>query len=118
MPRELTEEERQWIEEWLPRLPMRVSREAVYETLGGIIKPQTLNICDSKGDGPAIRYTIGRKVVYDTKVLLEWIVRKYGLKRHLDLDGMVANTGRQRSREAKKGEDAHSAGSSKASCAA
>lgn len=117
-PRELTQEEREWIDAWLPRLPMRVAREAVYEVLAGLIKPETLNRCDCVGDGPPIRYTIGRKVVYDTKVLLEWIVRRYGLKEHLNLDRLVANTGRRHSHAARKDVNARSAGSSGASCAA
>jgi len=116
--RELTEEEWQWIEEWLPRLPMRVAREAVYTVTGGLIKPQTLNTCDSLGNGPAVRYKVGKKVIYDMRTLLEWIVRKDGIKRLLDLDGMAARTGSRRPREAKKDEDARNAASSQTSCAA
>lgn len=117
-PRELTQEEREWIDEWLPRLPMRVARGAVYEVLAGLIKPETLNRCDCVGDGPPIRYTIGRKVIYDTKVLLEWIVRRYGLKAHLNLDRLVENTGHRHSPADRKASNAHNAGSSRGSCAA
>jgi len=119
MPRELTDEEREWIEEWLPRLPMRVAREAVYEVTGGLIKPKTLNNADSAGNGPEKRYVFGRrKVVYNTRELLEWFVRKYGLTCLRDLEGMVENTGSRRPRGARKDEDAHSAAPSQTSCAA
>ena len=117
--RELTKEEQEWIDEWLPRLPMRVAREAVYEVTGGLIKPATLNTWDSLGKGPAIRYKLGKKVVYDMRVLLEWLVRKDGVTRLLDLEGMASESKESpRRRGARKGEDAHTAASSQASCAA
>jgi hypothetical protein len=119
MSRELTAEEREWIEEWLPRLPMRVAREAVYETLGGLIKPQTLNNADSAGSGPAVRYLFGRKkVVYDMRDLLEWFVRKHGLIRRQDLAGMVESIGSRHPGEATKGAGARNEKPSKKSYAA
>ena len=118
-PRELTQEEREWIDEWLPRLPMRVAREAVYEVLAGLIKPATLRHADCMGFGPEIRYKIGKKVVYDMRVLLEWIVRKEGITRLLDLEGMASvGTARPRPRGARKDADGHTAASSRGSCAA
>ena len=117
-PRELTPEEREWIDEWLPRLPMRVAREAVYEVLGGLIKPATLNVCDHRGEGPPVRYSVGRKVVYDTRVLLEWCVRRFGLKRHLDLEGLATRTDKPRRCAGRKDADARTAASSQESCAA
>lgn len=118
-PRELTQEERDWIEDWLPRLPMRVAREAVYEVLAGLIKPATLRHADCMGFGPAIRYKVGKKVVYETRILLEWIVRKDGLTRLMDLEGMAsADKERPRPRGARKDADAHTAASLRGSCAA
>lgn len=121
-PRALTAEETAWIEEWLPSLPKRVAREAVYVVLGGLIKPATLSCCDSLGNGPPIRFKIGKKVIYDTRVLLEWIVRRDGLAVMKDHQGMVADLLDRkeppRRKPAKTGASARSAGSSRGSCAA
>ncbi|EFL53141.1 hypothetical protein DesfrDRAFT_0189 [Solidesulfovibrio fructosivorans JJ]] len=109
-PRELTQEERDWIDDWLPRLPMRVAREAVYEVTAGLIKPATLSNADAAGTGPAKRYSFGRKkVVYDMRDVLEWFVRKHGLNLQRDLAGMVACKEPRRRRPARKGEDARTA---------
>lgn len=117
MPRMLTAEEHQWIEDWLPRLPMRVAREAVYEVTAGLISPKTLANADNAGTGPAVRYAFGRKkVVYEMRDLLEWFVRKHGLMCLRDLAGMVESTGSRRRPGARKGASARTAAPSRTSC--
>lgn len=118
-PRALTAEEVAWIEEWLPSLPKRVAREAVYEFTAGLISPKTLSNADNAGSGPPVRYAFGRKkIVYEMRDVLEWFVRKHGLIVLRDLAGLVENTGSQRPNAARKGANARTAAPSKTSCAA
>jgi len=116
--RKLTETEQAWVDGWLPRLPQYLAREVLYKELGGIIKPATLNYHDCRGTGPAIYYKVGRKVLYETRVLLEWIAATLGVTVHRDLAGLQDGTERQRRRGARKAEDAHNAAPSQESCVA
>lgn len=119
MQRELTDVEREWVESWIPKLPMYLARETVYGMLGGLIKPATLNYHDCRGTGPRVYYKAGRKVIYETAVLLEWIAATMGITRFHNLEEMQAGgTERQRRRAARKGANARSAESSGGSCAA
>lgn len=63
----------------LAKLPPVIAREEVYSQLGGIVKPKTLINADSAGVGPKRGYKVGRKVVYETRALLEWIIERQGV---------------------------------------
>ena len=54
------------------KLPPLIARAQVEKLLGGIISSKTLANLDSEGKGPK-RIRIGRKVVYQTVDLLEWL---------------------------------------------
>jgi predicted DNA-binding transcriptional regulator AlpA len=47
----------------------------VEKLLGGVISPKTLANYDSLGEGPR-RMRVGRKVVYKTEDLLEWLAKR------------------------------------------
>jgi predicted DNA-binding transcriptional regulator AlpA len=53
-------------------LPPMIARDHVEELLGGVISSKTLANLDSLGAGPK-RMRMGRKVVYLTEDLLEWL---------------------------------------------
>ena len=53
-------------------LPPMISRDHVEKLLGGVISSKTLANLDSLGEGPK-RMRVGRKVVYLTEDLLEWL---------------------------------------------
>jgi len=59
----------------LPKLPPFISRDHVEKLLGGIISSKTLANYDSEGTGPK-RMRMGRKVVYLTEDLLEWLASR------------------------------------------
>ena len=54
------------------KLPPLISRDHVEELLGGVISSKRLANLDSLGQGPK-RMRIGRKVVYRTTDLLDWL---------------------------------------------
>ena len=53
-------------------LPPMISRDHVEKLLGGVISSKTLANLDSLGEGPK-RMRVGRKVVYLTEDLLDWL---------------------------------------------
>jgi predicted DNA-binding transcriptional regulator AlpA len=59
----------------IPKLPPLISRDHVETLLGGVISSKTLANLDSLGAGPK-RMRIGRKVVYRTEDLLEWLAQR------------------------------------------
>jgi predicted DNA-binding transcriptional regulator AlpA len=59
----------------IPKLPPLISRDHVEKILGGIISSKTLANLDSLGEGPK-RMRVGRKVVYKTEDLLEWLASR------------------------------------------
>lgn len=61
------------------KLPPVVAREDVYNQLGGIVMPKTLVNADSAGRAPAKAFRVGRKVTYETKALLEWVINTLGV---------------------------------------
>lgn len=54
-------------------LPPIFARSEVGRLTGGIIQPGTLRNRDSRGDGIAGRFMIGRKVCYSREDFLLWI---------------------------------------------
>ena len=56
-------------------LPPLISRDHVEELLGGVISSKTLANLDCLGEGPR-RMRVGRKVVYKTEDLLEWLAKR------------------------------------------
>lgn len=121
LTRELTAEEREWVEAWLPGLPMRIARARVQETLGGLVASKTLEKEDWAGTGPAVSWQIGdagnSKVLYDTRSLLEWVVRRFGINPRRNLAALVqARTTSPRRSGARTGAGGRSVGSSRGSC--
>lgn len=64
------------LQQWLDRLPPGVSRIDAPRLLGGLVSSKALANADSGGTGPAGRFKIGRKVCYDTRLLLAWLQQK------------------------------------------
>ena len=56
----------------IPKLPPMISRDHVETVLGGVVSSKTLANMDSLGTGPK-RMRSGRKIVYRTEDLLEWL---------------------------------------------
>lgn len=50
-----------------------VTRNKIEEFSGGLIKPGRLANLDCKGQGPAGRLRIGRKVCYPVSNVIEWL---------------------------------------------
>ncbi len=69
----------------LAQLPPVIAREEVPRQLGGVIKMKTLANADSEGEGPAVAYRVGRKVVYRTDSLVSWLIGKFGVRRIANL---------------------------------
>lgn len=69
----------------LAKLPPVIAREDVQRQLGGLITMKTLANADSGGRGPAVSYRVGRKVVYRTDSLVDWIVGELGVRRIANL---------------------------------
>jgi len=59
----------------MPNLPPIIAREKVGQLLGGVISPKRLANLDSLGEGPK-RMRIGRKIVYRTEDLLDWLSQR------------------------------------------
>lgn len=59
----------------IPKLPPLISRDHVEKLLGGVISSKTLANLDSLGEGPK-RMRVGRKVVYKTEDLLDWLAQR------------------------------------------
>lgn len=83
--RPLTDDEKEFIDYLLPKLPPVVARKEVGRVLGGIVAHQTLNMADCAGSGPTIAYRVGRSVVYRTESLLGWLVLRFGVSRIANL---------------------------------
>ena len=64
------------LKDLIPKLPPLIARDRVAEYLGGVISAKTLANLDSLGDGPSGRMRIGRKIVYRTEDLLEWLEQR------------------------------------------
>jgi hypothetical protein len=90
MSRELTPAERHFVDTLCAKLPPAVAREEVRKLLGGMVSPHTVKFYDLKGKGPAGAYRVGRKVVYLTRSLLEWLVLDYGVTPLGTLDDLLA----------------------------
>ncbi len=61
--------------ELIPKLPPFIARDHVGKLLGGVISSKTLANYDSLGEGPK-RMRMGRKVVYMTEDLLDWLASR------------------------------------------
>ena len=57
------------------KLPPIISRDRIEKYLGGAITAKRLANLDSEGSGPP-RFRVGRKVVYETPKLLEWLANR------------------------------------------
>ena len=57
-------------------LPAVIARQEVPRLLGGIISAKRLANLDSLGLGPSNRFYVGRKVVYRTADLLDWLAAR------------------------------------------
>jgi hypothetical protein len=59
----------------IPKLPPMIARDHVGKLLGGVISSKTMANIDSLGEGPK-RMRMGRKIVYMTEDLLEWLASR------------------------------------------
>ena len=50
-----------------------VARHEVRRFTGGIVNPKYLANLDSKGQGPAGRFRVGRKVAYPVESFVSWL---------------------------------------------
>ena len=57
------------------KLPPIISRDRIEKHLGGVISAKRLANLDSLGEGPP-RIRIGRKIAYQTDLLLEWLTNR------------------------------------------
>ncbi len=78
-PKNLTEEELEFIESLLTDLPPVIARKQIDKFLGGVVAAQTLANADGQGEGPEVAYKVGRSIVYKTESLLRWIVLHLGV---------------------------------------
>lgn len=53
-----------------------VAREEVDKFSGGILHCRTMTNLDSKGLGPKGKFSVGRKVAYDVRLLVEWMQQR------------------------------------------
>jgi hypothetical protein len=53
-----------------------VARGEVSRFTGGIINPKTLANLDSRGEGPAGRIRVGRKIAYPVQAFIEWLEKR------------------------------------------
>ena len=80
--RALTEDEEQFVKDFLPRLPAVIPRAKVPHYLGGLVSSGALANADSKGRGPKKAYKVGcRMVAYETESLLQWIALHFNVSR-------------------------------------
>lgn len=86
--KQLTNDEREFIDALLPKLPPVVIRKAVPEVLGQMVAIQTLSNADSAGQGPEVAWRVGRHVVYRTDSLLCWIIRRFGVSRIININNI------------------------------
>lgn len=64
------------LQQLLDRLPPAMSRSEAPRLLGGLVSSKTLANADSNGTGPQGRFKLGRKVGYQTNLLLAWLQEK------------------------------------------
>lgn len=86
--KQLTGDEREFIDALLPKLPPVIIRKAVPEALGQMVACQTLSNADSAGQGPEVAWRVGRHVVYRTDSLLCWIISRFGVSRIINLNNL------------------------------
>lgn len=79
--RELTEDEKEFLEHMIDGLPNYIARQKVDVFLGGWFESKTLANADNNGDGPRSMVKGGRRVLYETRELVEWAIRYFGIKR-------------------------------------
>lgn len=54
-------------------LPPTFTRQYICDKLGGFISPKTLSNLDSRGEGPASRIALGRRISYERDDFLDWL---------------------------------------------
>ncbi|GAB7080912.1 hypothetical protein JCM14635_25850 [Megalodesulfovibrio paquesii] len=81
MHRELTAEEREFVDTLTAKLPPVISRHEAPKFLGGLVAAKTLANADAAGNGPAVAYRVGRAVAYRTDALAMWLVVRLGVQR-------------------------------------
>ena len=88
-PRQMSAAEEEFIGTLKENLPPIISRKELSKYLGGAVSTSLLRHADAKGEGPAVAWKIGdHSVVYRTDSLLEWIVRRFGVKRLVNLNNL------------------------------
>ncbi|KAF1073924.1 hypothetical protein [Halodesulfovibrio sp. MK-HDV] len=79
--RDLTEEEKAFLEHMIDGLPNYIARKRVDVFLGGWFGSKTLANAETAGNGPRSMIKGGRDVLYETRILVEWAIRYFGIKR-------------------------------------
>lgn len=77
----LTPEQQEFADLISGGLPPVVARKNVEQFLGGIVTTKTLANADSKGEGPAVAYAVGRSIVYRREALVDWLMRNFDVRR-------------------------------------
>lgn len=77
----LTEDEREFVNTVIQRLPPVIARHEVGNCLGGLVSPNSMRNADLAGDGPEVAWRVGKKIAYTTESLLVWLVRSKGVER-------------------------------------
>jgi len=79
--RDLTEDEKLFLEHMVDGLPNYIARQKVDLFLGGWFEGKTLCNADSSGDGPRYLIKGGHRVLYETRELVEWAIRYFGVRK-------------------------------------
>lgn len=82
---EMTEDEKNFAETLLDKLPPIIARHQVDHFLGGIISPYTIKNADLAGTGPEIAWRVGTRVAYKAESLVGWLVANHNVKRMINL---------------------------------
>ncbi|MDR0571409.1 MAG: hypothetical protein LBG48_01000 [Rickettsiales bacterium] len=58
-------------------LPAYFSRQEASKYIGGLFRANTLRNLDSQGKGPTVKLRVGRKILYERKNFIDWLIN-YG----------------------------------------
>lgn len=84
----MTDEEKEFVDAMLDKLPPVIARHQVDRFLGGLVSPFTVKNADLAGTGPEVAWRVGNKVAYKTDSLVGWLVQTMGVKRIQNLNSL------------------------------
>lgn len=85
MEKVLTPDEQEFVSTLESGLPPVIARKQVERFLGGMVSRKVLANADSRGEGPEESYAVGKCVVYKTRSLLHWLVRRRNVRKLVDV---------------------------------